>query len=91
MKKMIIALFILPSVAIADTPAVSCPLGYTMISVNNDASKIAETCPLGYSAIAIQSCLTDDFSGGCYMYAPAGVSYTDDIGIYEFTDACPMS
>lgn len=91
MKKIIFILLFFPLSVVADVPSTSCPIGYIKIESDN-ITKIATTCPIGYVAVGTaKSCLSDDYIGGCYMYAPAGVSYTDDTGTYEFTDACPMS
>ena len=75
--------------AVAATPSTSCPSGFVAFEDANVI--IATSCPAGYTGFDIESCLVSSPSSGCYMYAPAGVSYTDDTGTYEFTDACPMS
>ena len=36
------------------------------------------------------SCLVSSPSGSCIMYAPANTQYTDLLGIYNFTAACPL-
>lgn len=91
MKKIIFILLFLPLSAGADAPATTCPVGYITIASDN-VTQIATTCPMGYIAVGTaKSCLSDDYIGGCYMYAPAGMSYTDDTGTYEFTDACVMT
>lgn len=91
MKKIILAICILPVCAWGGKLLTSCPAGYYMIS-GDTASTIAETCPTGYYAVSTaESCLADSFVGACFMYAPVGMSFTDDTGTYEFTDACTMS
>lgn len=90
MKKIIIfMLLIMPICANAAEPSTSCPAGY--ISVNEDVMTIADSaCPSGYvSAGTATSCLVSS-SGNCIMYAPTGITYTDDTGSYEFTSACPL-
>ncbi|MBQ8294168.1 MAG: hypothetical protein IJX89_02165 [Alphaproteobacteria bacterium] len=73
--------------ACADTPLVACPTGYTMKS---DKLSIATTCPTGYVGKTATSC-SATILGGCYMFAPTGVSYTDESGTYEYTSACAMT
>ena len=66
-----------------------CPTGY--ISIDAPYITIATSCPSGTTAVGTaESCLAT-LNGNCIMYAPAGMSFTDDAGTYEFTDACPMS
>ena len=90
MKRIIFLLACVPIVAHATAPSVSCPAGYIAIDAPNIT--IATTCPSGTTAIgAAESCLVESPSGKCIMYAPAGMSFTNDAGTYEFTDACPMS
>ena len=76
--------------AIAAALSTSCPVGYT--AVEEEYLIIADgVCPSGYtSAGTATSCLASNPGGSCIMYAPAGVSYTDGIGTYEFVQACPM-
>ena len=77
-------------VARAAPPSTSCPTGY--IAIDEEYLTIATTCPSGtVSAGDAESCLVSSPAGDCIMYAPAGVSYTDDSGTYEFTEACPMT
>lgn len=79
----------MPVVVHATTPSTSCPAGY--IAIDSPQITIATTCPTGTASIGTaESCLASNPAGVCIMYAPAGVSYTDDVGTYEFTDACPM-
>ncbi|MBR2393106.1 MAG: hypothetical protein IKB05_01295 [Alphaproteobacteria bacterium] len=68
----------------------TCPSGY--IAINEEQITIATNCPSGTTAIGTaESCLVSSPAGSCIMYAPAGVSFTDTLGTYEFTGACPMS
>ncbi|MBR2393154.1 MAG: hypothetical protein IKB05_01545 [Alphaproteobacteria bacterium] len=90
MKQIIFLLAGAPIVAYATAPSTSCPTGY--IAIDEPQITIATSCPSGTISVGTaESCLVSSPSGDCIMYAPAGVSYTDDIGAYEFTDACPMS
>ncbi|MBQ7128137.1 MAG: hypothetical protein IJO18_04115 [Alphaproteobacteria bacterium] len=89
MKRLIFLLVGAPIVAYATAPSTSCPAGY--IAIDEPQITIATTCPSGTTAIGTaESCLVSSPSGDCIMYAPAGVSYTDESGTYEFTDACAM-
>lgn len=89
MKRIIILLAGAPIVAYATAPSTSCPSGYIAIDAPNIT--IATTCPSGTVSVGTaESCLVSNPAGDCIMYAPAGVSYTDDTGTYEFTDACAM-
>ena len=87
---MILILAIAPMGAIAAAPSTSCPSGYATIEeeylIISDGS-----CPTGYTSVGTaDSCLVSNPSGACIMYAPTGVSYTDESGTYEYTSACPL-
>ena len=89
MKRLIFLLVGAPIVAYATAPSTSCPTGY--IAIDEPQITIATSCPSGTTAIGTaESCLVSNPAGNCIMYAPAGVSYTDESGTYEFTDACAM-
>ncbi|MBQ4070199.1 MAG: hypothetical protein IKB05_02905 [Alphaproteobacteria bacterium] len=90
MKRMILFFCCLSVPAVAVAPSTSCPSGY--ISVGNDTNiTVATSCPSGTLSVGTaSSCLASDPSGTCLMYAPAGVPYTDERGIYEFTDVCEL-
>ncbi len=92
MKRIFIfVLAIAPIGAFAAAPSTSCPTGY--VTVVEEYMEIANsTCSSGYtSAGTAYSCLIPSPAGSCIMYAPAGVTYTDDNGSsYEFTSACPL-
>ncbi len=89
MKRILFLLAGAPIVAYATAPSTSCPTGY--IAIDEPQITIATTCLSGTTAIGTaESCLVSNPAGDCIMYAPAGVSYTDDTGTYEFTDACAM-
>ncbi|MBE6459540.1 MAG: hypothetical protein E7009_00970 [Alphaproteobacteria bacterium] len=76
--------------ATATGPNTSCPSGYTTIT-EPPTITIATSCQSGTtSAGTITSCLDSNPSFVCYMFAPVGISFTDDSGTYEFTDVCPM-
>lgn len=90
MKQIAFLLACVPIVAYAAAPSTSCPAGY--IAIDAPHITIATSCPSGMVSVGTaESCLVSSPAGDCIMYAPAGVNYTDDNGIYEFTDACPMS
>lgn len=89
MKRIIILYMFLPVLAIAATPSTECPTGYVM--VNKAGTTIATECPSGYIEVGTaNSCLVSNPSYNCIMYAPVGMSFTDEIGTYEFTDVCAM-
>ena len=91
MKRIIVlVLAIAPVCAIAAEPSTSCPSGY--VAVVEEHMDIANTsCPSGYTSAGIAtSCPVTSPDGSCIMYAPAGVSYTDATGTYEYTEACAM-
>ncbi len=89
MKRIILLLAYIPMVLHAAAPITSCPSGY--VAIDEEYLTIATSCPSGTISVGTaESCLVASPSGSCIMYAPAGVSYTDDSGTYEFTDACPM-
>ena len=89
-RMMILIMAIAPAGAFAAAPSTSCPSGY--ITVLEEYMDIADSsCPTGYtSAGTATSCLVASPSGSCIMYAPTGVSYTDESGTYEYTSACPL-
>ena len=73
----------------AAAPDTSCPSGYTAIDAPHIT--IATSCPSGYIAIGTaESCLVSNPSGNCIMYAPVGMSFTDEYGTYEYTEPCAM-
>ncbi|MBQ3039485.1 MAG: hypothetical protein IJD41_02915 [Alphaproteobacteria bacterium] len=90
MKHKIIALFILmPWPAFAEAPSTSCPSEY--ITIDTPEITIATTCPSGTVSLgSADSCLAQNPSIDCWMYAPVGMSFTDNSGTYEFTDVCTM-
>lgn len=83
---MLFACFVWP--VFAGAPSTSCPDG--LVAIRENDVVIATECPRGTVGVTITSCL-ETAVDGCYMYAPVGMSYTDDTGTYEFTEACPMS
>lgn len=88
MKKLIFIISLTALPAIAGTPSTNCPAGYFAIQTQD---LIATECPSGTADIGrINSCLSSNPSSECYMFAPVGMSFTDDSGTYEFTDVCPM-
>ena len=89
MKRTILLLAWVPLAAHAAAPGTSCPSGY--IAINSPYITIATTCPSGTTAVGTaESCLVSNPSGDCIMYAPAGVSYTDNSGTYEYTAPCAL-
>ena len=85
-----VLLAIVPVGAFAAAPSTSCPSGYT--AIEEEYMIIADgACPTGYqSAGTATSCLASNPGGSCIMYAPVGVSYTDNTGTYEFEQVCAM-
>lgn len=88
-----IFLFVLlaPSLAFADAPSTSCPSGY--IAIDAPYITVATNCPSGTVEIGdngAYSCLVSNPSRNCIMYAPVGMSFTDDSGTYEYTEPCVM-
>lgn len=82
----------MPLACIAADPMTSCPAGYIEIQEDAIVLSDSESCPAGYvSAGPADSCLVASPSGNCMMYAPAGVSFTDDGGTYQWTTMCPLS
>ena len=91
MKRIFILIMaIVPCASFAVEPSTSCPSGY--VAVVEEYMDIADSsCPSGYtSAGAADSCLVSSPSGSCIMYAPANTQYTELLGIYNFTAACPL-
>lgn len=87
MKKILLILALVPTGACADAPSTSCPDGYITITAGNFT--IANTCPDGMVSVGVATACSDGWNN-CIMYAPAGVSYTDDGGTYEYTAPCAM-
>ena len=83
-------LLLIPSTVYAAEPSTSCPSGY--VAVVEEYMDIADSsCPSGYTSAGVaDSCLVSSPSGSCIMYAPANTQYTDLLGIYNFTAACPL-
>lgn len=90
MKRIILLLAGIPMVLHAATPGTSCPSGY--VAIDEEYLTIATECPSGTASVGTaNSCLVSSPAGSCIMYAPVGVSYTDDSGTYEYTEACVMN
>lgn len=91
MKKafLIVALFCSMD-AFSAAPTTSCPIGY--VEIVEDNMVIADSsCPTGYvSAGTATSCLLSTPDGSCIMFAPQNAVYTDSIGSYVYTFACPL-
>ncbi|MBE6459780.1 MAG: hypothetical protein E7009_02225 [Alphaproteobacteria bacterium] len=67
----------------------TCPSGY--IVIDRPYITLATSCTSGTIAVGTaESCLVESPAGDCIMYAPVGMSFTDESGTYEFTDACAM-
>ncbi len=72
------------------TSSTNCPDGY--ISTEESDITVATTCPSGtVSAGTAESCAISNPNGSCLLYAPAGMQLDDNVGTYEFTDACPLT
>ena len=90
MKKYLILFLLLPCVANAATPSTTCPAGFT--AVDETYLSIATSCPTGTRGVGTaDSCLATSPSGTCIMYIPAGTSYSDVSGTYEYSQPCPLS
>ena len=91
MKRIFIfVLAIAPIGAFAAAPSTSCPAGYVAV-VESHMEIANSTCPSGYTSAGVaDSCLISSPAGSCIMYAPANTAYTDAIGSYEYTAACPL-
>ena len=91
MKRIIVLILsIAPVCAIAAVPSTSCPSGYTAV-VEEYITIADDACPAGYTSVGTAtSCIASNPGGSCIMYAPVGVSYTDNTGTYEFEQACAM-
>lgn len=92
MKRIFIICFVMvPVVANAAEPSISCPTGYvrvleTAMSISNGA------CPVGTISVGTaETCLVSSPAGSCMMYAPAETEYTDETGTYKYTGACPLT
>lgn len=90
MKRIIIVCSVMmPVVANAAAPSTSCPAGYVEVAESLTISGGA--CPSGTTSIGTaDSCLVASPAGSCMMYAPTGMTFTDDTGSYEFTEICPL-
>lgn len=77
-------------VAYAAAPSTSCPTGY--VAVTRSDFILSDTCPAGFyiSTGTLTSCFTN-VTNGCWMYIPAGMSFTDEKGTYEYTASCPLT
>ena len=92
MKRFVFVLLaIVPVGAIAAEPSTSCPSGYVTVTEEYMTIANGSSCPSGYTAAGTAtSCIASSPGGSCIMYAPAGVSYTDSTGTYEFDQACAL-
>ena len=104
-KIFVLLLLLLPCVATAvvmegDTPSISeesifsteCPDGF--IAVDEPSITISPTACLNKAAAGdAETCFTESgrATGSCIMYVPAGVSYYDASGTYEYTAPCPLT
>ena len=89
MKKIAFIIAFMPMCAYSVAPSTSCPTGYVTVTRSNFI--MATACPTGYvAARKLNSCL-NNATYDCWLYAPAGMSFTDESGTYEYTDVCPMS
>ncbi|MBE6460186.1 MAG: hypothetical protein E7009_04375 [Alphaproteobacteria bacterium] len=89
MKRIIFLLACVPIVAHAAAPSIGCPSGY--IAIDAPYITIATECPSGTIAVGTAaSCLVSSPSGDCIMYAPVGMSFTDDSGTYEYIEPCAL-
>lgn len=95
MKKyfvLFIMLFAVGSARATDKMITSCPDGYTQITFQYATVASAANVNYPVSAGKIPSCLDDSefLAPVCALYAPVGLSFTDDSGSFEFETACPL-
>lgn len=93
MKKyfvLFIMLFAVGSARATDKMITSCPDGYTQITFQY--ATVASASSVNYPSMGptIPSCLDGSDDGVCALYAPVGMSFTDDSGSFEFETACPL-
>ncbi len=89
MKRLLFLFIFAPVMANAAAPSTSCPSGY--VAIDTPYITIATECPSGTIAVGTaESCLVSSPSGDCIMYAPVGMSFTDDSGTYEYTEPCAL-
>ncbi|MBQ3039065.1 MAG: hypothetical protein IJD41_00720 [Alphaproteobacteria bacterium] len=89
MKRIVFLFVCVPVMANAAAPITSCPSGY--IAIDAPYITIATSCPSGTVSIGdAASCLVSSPSGDCIMYAPVGMSFTDDSGTYEYIEPCAL-
>lgn len=87
--------FMLPFACRSNGYSTECPSGY--IAINLPYVSIAMQCPSGTVALGEEYLGVDDVpceyigrNGICMMYMPAGNSYTDSVGTYEYTEPCAL-
>lgn len=75
----------------SDCPETEWDVGYIQVEKGR-VSLYEDECPDGYIDVGVvsASCSVGEPMGYCYMYAPAGVSYTDESGLFEYTEFCEM-
>lgn len=73
----------------AATLSVSCPTDY--VAIQEDFLYVANSsCSSGSEIYTAQSCLEENPSGSCFMFAPANMLFPDDTGMFLFTSVCVM-
>lgn len=90
MKRIVTLLILLiPNFAMAATLSVSCPTDY--VAIQEDFLDVANSsCSPGSEIYTAQSCLEENPSGSCFMFAPANMLFPDDTGMFSFTSVCVM-
>lgn len=83
-------LFYVSQAAYGITPSTTCPAGYKTISRPEFTLQTTQCNSGDKETGEISTCLSTSPTAICWMYAPANTTYSDDMGIYEFTEICPL-
>lgn len=71
----------------AATLAAACPDGW--YAVEEPYITIDTVCATGYEDFGVaESCEVTNPNSDCYLFAVAGVSYSDASGTFEYTESC---
>lgn len=71
-------------------PVTICPDGLTAIE-ETFMLLANSSCETGFTSVGTaESCLDNFFLGSCMMYVPAGMEYSDDTGMYQYAEICPL-
>ena len=89
MKNVLMAVFIASyfMLCMDDGWAMSCPDGW--YAIDESYTSIDNTCSTGYMDMgSAETCDVANPNSECYLFAPTGVSYSDNSGTYEYTEPC---